>query len=280
MSKKLFAISAALGLLSSCLPEALEVDEIPQVKPQIVVSTQIIPDQSLVVLLTKTFGALVPVNDSVPEQLLDQIVVEDAVVTIAGPQGTDTLFSLDNGAYGGVLIPFRVGEVYTLNVDSESLGKVTARTVVKPLIRFEKINAELYYNNFGDSLAQITYTLQDPLGANKYMINVQEVERRDAIENLINPRAFTKLLDDRSFDGVRYSETFRVVPRDYAPGDTIAVSLANISEEYYDFVKLRLDNRFNFAEFLGEPVNYPSNVEGGRGYFNLYIPDIRFFILQ
>jgi hypothetical protein len=267
------------ALLTACVPDPLQLDDIPIVKPQIVVSTQIIPDQSLVVLLTKTFSALTPVNDSVPDEFLKQIVVDDAIVTISGPQGTDTLISLDNGVYGGVQIEFQSGEEYTLHVKSESVGEVSATTVVKPLVPFKEISAELYYNGFDDTLAQVTYTLNDPTGANMYMINVQKVERNDAIENFINPRAFTKLVDDESFDGIAYGETFRVIQR-YSPGDTIAVSLSNISDEYYRFVKLRLDNRFNFAEFLGEPVNYPSNVKGGHGYFNLFIPDFRFFVLE
>lgn len=268
------------GLVVSCIPDPLDIDGIPVVKPQIVVSTQMIPDQSLVVLLTKTFGALDAVNDSVPQELLEQIVVADAVVTIAGPSGIDTLLSLDNGLYGGVFIPFQENESYTLHVKSETLGEVSATTVVKPLIRFDAIEAHLYFNGFGDTLAQITHRILDPPGPNRYMLNVQEVEREDIVENIINPRAFTRLLDDNTFDGAAYEEVFRVVPRDYSQGDTIAVSLSNISEEYYNFVKLRLDNRFSLVEFLGEPINYPSNVEGGKGFFNLYIPDVRIFILE
>lgn len=268
------------GCVMSCIPDPLDIDGIPVVKSQIVVSTQIIPDQSLVVLLTKTFGALDAVNDSVPQELLKQIVVTDAVVTIAGPSGIDTLVSLDNGLYGGVFIPFQENESYTLHVKSETLGEVSATTVVKPFIPFDAIEAQLYYNGFDDTLAQITHRILDPPVPNRYMLNVQEVEREDIIENFINPRAFTRLLDDDTFDGASYEETFRVVPRDYRQGDTIAVSLSNISDDYYDFVKLRLDNRFSLVEFLGEPINYPSNVEGGKGFFNLYIPDVRIFILD
>jgi hypothetical protein len=112
------------------------------------------------------------------------------------------------------------------------------------------------------------------------MINVQEVEQEDVIENLLNPRAFTLLIADDEFNGTSHSERFRVFPRDYQPGDTIAVSLSNISEEYFDFMKLRIDNRYSFIELVSEPVNYPSNVVGGKGYFNLYVPDVRFFVLD
>ena len=263
-----------------CLPDPLDVDGIPVVKPQIVVSTQIIPDQSLVVLLTKTFGALDASDDSDPETLLNQIAVDDATVTITGPNGAVELIPLDNGVYGGLFIPFSPGQEYKLHVISESLGEVTATTTVKQLITFEDIKADLVFNGFDDTLAQITYKIKDPLEKNWYMLNVQEIEREDLVENLLNPRAFTRLLTDDDFNGEDYQETFRVFPRDFIPGDTIAVSISNISKEYYDFMDLRIENRFSFVEYLSEPVNYPSNVVGGKGFFNLYIPDVETFILE
>jgi hypothetical protein len=276
----LFLIGILPLITISCLPEPLDINGLPSVKPQIVVSTQIIPDETLVVLLTKTFGALDASNDSDPEELLAQIAVSDAVVIITGRESVDTLLSLGNGAYGGLFIPFESGEEYSLYIKSETLGEVTAKTTVTSSVGFDGIDAELYLNGFEDTLAQITHAFVDPAGENWYMLNVQEVEREDLVENLLNPQAFTKLLDDKEFENQRYQETFRVFPRDFSPGDTIAVSLSNVSKEYYDFLKIRIDNRFSFVEFLGEPVNYPSNVNGGKGFFNLYIPDVRIFVLE
>jgi hypothetical protein len=267
-------------LWSGCAPDPLEVKNIPKIKSQIVVSSQIIPDRSLLVLLTKTVGALEASDDSDPQQLLDQLAVNDAVVTVTGPLNSYQLMFLGNGVYGGLIIPFKNNEIYTLKVASQTLGEVTASTTVKPMIRFEDIKAELHPNQFDDTLAQITYSIKDPEVANWYMINVQEVERRDVAINVINPRAYTKLLDDSQFNGSEYGEQFRVLFRNYRPGDSVLVSLSNINEDFYKFMKLRIDNRFSLVEFLGEPVNYPSNVEGGKGFFNLYIPDVRFFVLE
>lgn len=279
----LFSVASllAVGLIaSSCLPDPLDVTSVPRAPVQIVVSSQIVPDQSIVVLLTKTFGALEASDDSGPEALLESIAVNDAVVAVEGPSGTDTLEFLGNGAYGGIFIPFQNGDTYTLHVRSAELGEVHATTVVKRTVEFASVDAELFYNGFGDTLAQVTYSIADSLERNYYMINVQEVEREDVIENLLNPRAFTVLLTDDEFNGKSHSDRFRVFPRDYQPGDTIAVSLANISEDYYAFMQLRMDNRFSFVEFVSEPVNYPSNVVGGKGQFNLYIPDVHFFVFD
>ncbi len=212
--KKLSKIFLMVVLISTmvmaCTPDPLDVDGIPTVKPQIVVSTQIIPDQSLVVLLTKSFSALDADSDSDPAVLLGQIAVTDATVTITGPSNTYELLPVTLGFYGGIIIPFEPGEEYTLHVSSPTLGEVHATTVVKPQITFQNINATLYYNDFADTMAQITHRIVDPPGKNWYMLNVQEVERVDLVENVINPRAFTRLLDDVEFENTAYEETFRV----------------------------------------------------------------------
>src|SRR5688572_7223340 len=273
-------VLSIIGLMMSCLPEPLAIDGLPVVKPQIVVSTQIIPDRSLVVLLTKTFGALEGSDDSDPEELLRQIALDDAVVVIEGSSRTDTLLNIGYGFYGDVIIPFEAGEEYNLYISSESLGEVTATTTVKEQIQFDDIEAGLYFNGFGDTLAEVSHKIIDPPGKNWYMLNVQEVERVDIVENLLNPNSFMRLHDDVDFEGDELKETFHVFPRDYNPGDTIAVSLSNISSDYYDFLKLRLDNRFSLVQYLSEPVNYPSNIIGGKGFFNLYIPDVKLFVLE
>jgi hypothetical protein len=275
-----FILLFILVIIAGCIPDPLDVDGIPVIKPQLVVSTQIIPDRSIVVLLTKTFGALEASDRSDPEALLNKIAVNDATVTITGPAGTYTLPFLDNGVYGGLVVPFEAGEEYELKVTSAALGEINAVTTVKPQVTFEDINAALYFTGFDDTLAQITHQFKDAIGENWYMLNVQHIEGDELMEDLLNPGGFTRLLDDVDFEGQKYGETFRVFPRDFSRGDTISVSLSNISEDYYDFMQLRLDNRFSFIEYLSEPINYPSNIKGGKGFFNLYVPDIRFFILE
>ena len=133
--------------------------------------------------------------------MLKQIAIDDAIVTIAGPRGTYELKPLENGLYGGLIIPFEVGEAYELKVDRESLGQVSAVTTVNPLVYFDDIKAELVFNGFDDTLAQITYQLLDPVEQNWYMLNVQQIERDEILDDLLNARAFTRLIDDQNFNG-------------------------------------------------------------------------------
>ncbi|WP_224999037.1 DUF4249 family protein [Cesiribacter sp. SM1] len=267
-------------LLSSCIPDPLEVKNIPVVKPEIVVATQMLEEETLLVLLTKTFGALEVTDDSDPLKLVEQIAVRDATVSISGPGGSYELSNMGYGVYGGVNIPFEEGETYELHVSSETLGAVHASAVVQKKVKFEQINADLYYNEEGDTLAHLTYSLEDPREKNWYLMGVQEIRREHIIHNFINPRAHTELIDDYDVPGEGFTDQHRVIPRVYDPGDTIVVSLSNISEEYYEFMKIRLDNRHNFMEFLGEPVHYPSNIVGGKGFFNLNVPDFKTFVFD
>ena len=268
------------ALVTSCLPDPLEVENIPIIKPKIVVSTHLVPNESLLVLLAKSFSALDADDDSDPELVLQQIAVTDAIVLLKGPTQADTLQNFNNGFYGGVEINFVEGDVYELTAVSETLGTVTSQTVVQKFIDFETIQADLAFNGFDDTLVQVTYTAIDPPGKNQYVFTVQRIRSENITNNLLDPNAFTRLLTDAGFDGQEFGETFRSWPRNYQPGDTVAITMTNISEEYYDFLQLREDNRYSFTQFLGEPVNYGTNVKNGFGFFNLNQPAVKIIVLE
>ena len=53
--------------------------------------------------------------------------------------------------------------------------------------------------------------------------------------------------------------------------DTMVVSLSNISEGYYRYLSLRQKVSTNILGLIfGEPINYPTNVQGGLGYFSTH----------
>lgn len=276
--KNIFAAAIVASTMVSCLPEPLEVHDIPALEQKIVVSSQITPGQTVAVLLTKSMGALDASGSSDPLELLNRIMIDDAAVRIEGGGESFALTHFRNGVYVSDTIALTIGESYTLYVDSPSAGSVTATSIVTALIPFEEVTAEMFVSG-RDTLANITYKFTDEPGKNWYMLNGQHV-RQNYMEQILNPRITTRLLDDATFEGQEKSDSFRILFDEVEPGDTIAVVLSNINKDYYDFMQLRLDTRWGFVEALGEPVNYPSNVNGGLGFFNLYIPDIRVFILE
>jgi Domain of unknown function (DUF4249) len=276
---RFFVFGLIVGLAFGCIPDPLAVDDIAQLKPKIVVSTQIVPGGALVVLVTKSIGALDAGRGSDPQVLISQIALDSAKVWLTREGRIDSLPDLGNGLYGNLNLNFQVNQDYTLFVSTKELGKVSAVTQLKPQVLFQTVDAKLYTSIY-DSAALIDYSLQDPNGPNWYMINVQKYSRKNNINSYLNPRLFTKLARDSVNDGKLIKEEFRVLFRKFSKGDTIAVFLSNISEEYYDFLKLRNDRRYNFTAFATEPINFNSNVKDGLGYFNLHLPDVRVFVLE
>lgn len=270
-------------LLVGCLPDPLEVNNVPGLERKMVVSSQLIPDQSVAVLLTSSFGALDASDQSDPQALLDQIAINDALVIIEGNGFIDTLDFLGNGVYGSVAISFVEGEYYQLRAQSPTRGTITAVTQVKQRATFNTVNASIVDNGF-DTLANIDYSFKDLPGKNFYMVNVQHISADKAPQpgDLLNPDIFTALVtDDPSNDEQLIGDAFKVFfRRDFIPGDTILVQLANISEDYYFFLESQKNSRFNLSDFLGEPLNYPTNVHGGLGWFTLHVPDVRFVIVS
>ena len=269
-----------IGLIAiRCVPDPLAVTDIPKLQTKIVVSSQILPNQSISVFLTKSIGALDAGRGSDVTELMNQIVLNDAMVTVTYDNRTDTLDFIGNGVYAGSNMSVEYGKSYTLHVKSPSLGEVFSSTVAPRQVLFSSVKASLYLTGY-DSLAQINYGLMDPPEKNYYMINVQKFSRKQNINSLLNPRLFIHLVKDDAFNGSEFSEEFKVLFQRYSKGDTVAVFMSSISPEYHKYLSLRNDNRYNLAGFASEPLNYPTNVQGGYGYFNLHVPDVRIFVMK
>src|SRR5688572_28229275 len=103
---KIILVTSVLVASVSCIPEPLSVDDVPQLKPKIVVSSQMGPEQTVIIFLTKSIGALEADEDCDIESLLEQIVINDAQVIISSNSFTDTLIFAGSGLYASISINF------------------------------------------------------------------------------------------------------------------------------------------------------------------------------
>ncbi|MGL4598052.1 MAG: DUF4249 family protein, partial [Bacteroidia bacterium] len=78
--------------------------------------------------------------------------------------------------------------------------------------------------------------------------------------------ANNNLVKNRELSGIGYN-------------DTIAVTISNISKGYYEFLSAFKRSGSFVNQLSGEPINYPTNVENGYGYFIAHYPSISFFEL-
>lgn len=272
-------LAMAVIFISSCMPDPLEVDGLKVPKTRIVVSSLVLPDSSVAILLTKSIGALEASKDSDLEALIAEIAINDAEVTIAANGSIYPLKLLQDGVYQGFDIPLIAGNECHLRVVSKAFGEVRATTVVQAPVYFDTVNAEAQPNEYNDYWAQVSYTINDPPSQNYYVLNVQEAKRKDVTEDILKPDAYTRRVEDKTFNHQRFSERFRAMNKTYYPGDSIEVSIASVSEDYFNYVRLRVENGLELVELFSEPVYYPTNIEGGRGFFNLHLTDVRVIVL-
>jgi len=266
-------------LFLSCMPDPLEVDNLKFPETKIVVSSMILPDHSVAVLLTKSIGALEANKESDPQALISDIAINDADVSITVDDSVYPLKFLQDGVYQGVGIPLVEGTECHLKVSSQKYGQVTASTIVQAPIYFDTVQAEPYINEYNDYWAEVSYTIKDPPSPNYYLLNVQEAKRKDLVENILKPDAYTRPVDDKTFNSQEFSERFAAMNKKFYPGDSIEVSLSNVSFDYFNYVTLRLENKLDLVEVFSEPIYYPTNVRGGRGFFTLHLTDVRVIVL-
>ena len=62
--------------------------------------------------------------------------------------------------------------------------------------------------------------------------------------------------------------------------DSITIVIASISKSYYDFLDAYKKGNSFFSQILGEPINYPSNIENGVGVFTAHIPKFYYLDLE
>lgn len=274
-----------LSLFSACRPEPLNID-IPQLEPKIVVASQIVPPDALLISLSKSFSALTDIEDDSTGEALNQLLIRGASVSLEYDGNQDSLIEVENGFYLALGIDALEGRTYRLTIKDTSGLEATAQATFMPSMNFDSIVPSI--TRAEDTLVEIGYSLRDLPGDNWYMVNFYSNRGdEDSTFNVgsilgggnVNGFLGTDLISDDEFapDGTyRSSATF------FGLQDTnvIAVSVSNISEEYYNYLVLRERAGNIFSQIVSEPINYPTNVEGGLGFFTLHFPSFEFFDLN
>lgn len=268
-----------------CTPKPIDINLKP-FEQKLVVASQIIPGKIMIVSLTRSFSALSSAtqNDTVPKNFLDSLLVKNALVTVSYSGKTDTLFMATPGVYYSLNTLQNSYDVYTLYVkDRETGQEVTAVTTLLPQVKFDTITPVIIKNP-SDTTVKIKYAFTDPPGvSNWYVVNyykkVTDTSGIDIGNYFVkgNQNVFFELFSDKTFEKSTFE---RELELPVSRKDTIAVIVSNISEGYFQFLTAFKRTASFVNQLTGEPINYPSNVNGGYGYFTAHYPDVRYFYLK
>jgi hypothetical protein len=281
----LLAVCTAF-FLPACIPEPVEI-QVEQAESRLVVASQMLLNEAALIQVSRSFGALEfseEAGDSLDEAFLDQILVDSARVTLTYRDGTDTLFNLGRGFYLSLGTPFYEGETYSLAVyDPATDLQVLAQTEVQPRTQWDSLDYDyftetlmLFEETYTDTLLRLYAAFEDLPDENYYMLNAYRIslganQNDDLFQ--FNSNTSTQIYADQLYSGSTIRDTINY--SQFGPGDTVAFAISHISKGYYEYLSTRQRSGGSiFANLLQEPVNFPSNVEGGYGFFNLHLPDV------
>jgi hypothetical protein len=272
---------------ANCRPQPIDIDVKPAAE-KLVVCSQIVPNSVMIVGLTRSFSPLDSGGnaDTLQNSFLDRILVQNAIVTVTHPGGTDTLYMLGPGIYASLNILLEDYGTYTVHAKDPSTGEeVSAVTELLPRERFDSIQPFKRMVD-GDTAAFVHYEITDFFSAEDYYVACYYRKSQDTSAFDVN-NYFSRgtnelngfdLISDADFD-----QNGKLIRDQQLPGvgmtDTIACTISHITKGYYEFLTAYKRSSSLFNQLSGEPINYPTNVEGGYGYFNAHIPDVRFFYL-
>ncbi|MFL5752384.1 MAG: DUF4249 domain-containing protein [Bacteroidia bacterium] len=292
-NKIIYFLSGIIAvMLAACQPKPIDIDVQPA-QPKLVISSQVIPNKIMIVMVTRSFSALSGKGaqdaDTVSQNFLNDILVKNALVTVSYLGNTDTLFMLSAGVYASINTLQYIYGSYTLHVlDVETGLEVSSSTTLLPKVSFDTVYP-IVIKDPGDTVVDVYYELSDNTSEeNYYVVNyIKKVNGANSPGIDINQvfslgsnyfQSYFDLLNDASFNNGKFSTRKRL--EKVTRQDSIAVMVSHISKGYYDFLS-SFKRSGSFINLLtGEPINYPTNVEGGYGYFNAHYPNTRYFDLK
>jgi len=272
------AAITSLLTLHSCRPKPIKI-HVQSAPSKLVVFSHVVPQKSMIVALSRTFSAL----DGMTEDSLTSLLVTGATVQIRFNQQVFEFEEINPGIYISINEAYEVNQDYELLVIHEQ-DTVHATTRMLPKVNFTLCNPEVVKNP-GDTLVYLNMKFNDiPEVENWYMINVYKknagynpLDGVNFFANGSNNSVTTILVSDKEFDG-HYER--RLLLDKLAHTDSIAVTLSNISNTYFDYLKYRSTGGNILTQLNLEPINYPTNVTNGYGFFNAHFPDIKLFDLS
>ncbi|WP_187632133.1 DUF4249 domain-containing protein [Hymenobacter lutimineralis] len=249
------------ALLTSCgLQQDIDV-ELPAYPAQLVVECYLEPGKVPQLTVTETTEYLADPSPSLPRQVQ---------VVLGGPAGwRDTLRfapALDpitQKAYthrGRAPLQARPGDVFTLDVTDEQGRHLTGTATMPALVPIDTVEWKFNDQPEAQRKAYVLVRFQDPPEAGNYyrfQIHRDSVSKDPEVD--YNPQ--DRLNNGREFTlGTSY---------EFAPNDTLVVTLYHLDKAYADFMQSVDDARGANGNPFAQPAGIKSTVQGGLGVFTV-----------
>lgn len=274
-----------LILATSCTKTKPLIITLPESEQKLAISSVVIPGNIMAVSVSYSFSALKNAKDSLGNNVFDstlyqQFLVSHALVTISYNGRTDTLSKITPGIYASTSVLQIVNANYTLNVyDSATQLRVFATSMMLQKVNFDSLYFEKE-RTATDTTLKIHFSVADNMAEeNYYMVSYYNTAASPVYNSVFsNPNKDKFVLVELYSDKVvEANGKIKVDKNFFLPdeNDTLIIELANISKGYYEFLSAYKKSDQLIYQLLGEPVNLPTNINIGYGYFSTFNPSFK-----
>jgi hypothetical protein len=273
-----------LAALCGCEPKPLELD-IKMNKPKIVITPVINSGNRLGVLVTRSFSALAsPGKD--PLDFFYGARVDHARVSIENNGKIYALIDL-SPAFVSSDMSFLPYSDYTITVkDTVSGESVRATTTMLPEVDVDALVVKVS-RHFKDTALHVRISINDAGAVKKYYLATYRTKTLDVAgkvkKSLIKKSLYDQIElfdNNKSVAGkLQYEKDYKQNTMAFGSRDSLVIDVSEISETYYKYLELYKKSGSFINQLTGEPVNLPTNVKGGAGFFFLLHPVSRYFDL-
>lgn len=266
-------------MLTGCRPKPLKIN-VESAPEKLVVFTHLIPEQYMIITLSKSFSVL----DGINEINVSSLLVSGATVQVKFNNQTFDFIEINPGIYLSYNEAYEYNQEYELVISSGD-HVVTSKTVMLQKTDFTNCLPQIDKSPADTNIFMNVAFNDIPDKPNWYMINFyaktniySNMDGVNYFENGKNVTLQTILVSDKEFAGT-YSNKVKL--EGISPQDSVVVTLSNINEQYFNYLKIRSSNGGNILNQLNmEPISHPSNITNGYGFFNAHFPDIKYFDLS
>ncbi len=255
--------------------------DVAPAETQLVVSSVVGPGDILLVTVSRSFSALSATDaDSLEADFLERLLVDSALVTLARGGEVDTMLSLPDvpGVYATELRTPEELEPLEISVtDPRNGDTVSATTEYMRSVSIDSASVSEELSATGEPTTILHYRFADLPGESYYAVYAYSSSRDLDPDSLAGSSLdgqvdvfHQNLIADRALAGSIVENTVRIPF--FSVEESVVLSIGHISEGYYRFLQARRRTGGIVSSLANEPVNHPTNVEGGLGYFSAHRP--------
>lgn len=288
--KAILLTSAAFFFLASCRPKPIDID-VPQKAGTISISSACPDAHTVYVSASYSVNSLMAILDTSHAQsnpvIPKELLIDSAIVTlrIAG-SAPDTLRKTADGLYSRSNLQLQPGVQYTLAVlDCKKGVTAFANTTYQPEPAVDSMYPE-QVNTGAEVVTKLHLRLQKVTSGSYYFVsyNTMRHARENAIPLPKNKYALNlfvpKQIELFTADVVNNGKLEKAITLQVKPTDTLMVQVGQVDKAYYDYLSAYKRTGALINQLTGEPINLPTNISSGLGFFSLYQPVLRIYNLN